>query len=114
METWTIRAPICAAARATLPAPSPLTSSASSSLASAPSTSVHAAQLTTASGAVSATKRRVALEVGEVELGEVRADGVVAGAAGVVDHAVAEHAGGAGDEQLHRIPISELSPTMKR
>ena len=39
---------------------------------------------------------------------------VVAEPRGAVDDRAAEHAAGAGDEQLHRIPISELSPTMKR
>ena len=39
---------------------------------------------------------------------------VVAEPRGAVDDRAAEHASGARDEQLHRIPISELSPTMKR
>jgi len=53
--------------------------------------------------------------VEQVEIVDVRAHGVVAELARLGDDAVAEHAGGSRDEQAHqRIPISELSPTMKR
>ena len=53
-----MRAPVSAAARATLPAPSPLTAVAAASAVSAPSTSVHAAQLMTARGSAAAITRR--------------------------------------------------------
>jgi hypothetical protein len=53
--------------------------------------------------------------VGEVEVVDVGRHGGVAEVARLGDDAVAQHPGRAGDEQAHqRIPISELSPTMKR
>ena len=55
------------------------------------------------------------LRVGQVEVVDVRSDRLVAALARHRDDAMAEHPGGAGHEHLHqRIPISLLSPTMKR
>src|SRR4029079_5867997 len=56
------------------------------------------------------------LGVRDVELGVPERHDVVAEAPAGGGDGPAEHAGRAGDEQAHaqRIPISELSPTMKR
>jgi hypothetical protein len=52
--------------------------------------------------------------VGHVELGPARGVDVVAQRDRPLHDGPAEHPAGPRDEQLHRIPISELSPTMKR
>ena len=54
--------------------------------------------------------------VGDVEVGARERDDLVAVASRGAHDVLAEHPAGAGDEDSHpyRMPISELSPTMKR
>jgi hypothetical protein len=56
--------------------------------------------------------------IGHVERSAPVGADLVAGGAGRDDDVAAEHALGSGDQQLHamayRMPISQLSPTMKR
>ena len=94
-----------------MPAASPFTRSASSSRSSAPSTSVKAAQLSTTSGAASATAPRTALGVGHVELRTRERHRVVAQD---VHDVLAEHPGRPHHQRPHRICTSALSPSTKR
>ena len=57
---------------------------------------------------------QAALGVGDVEVGALAAGDVVAERGRPLADAVAEHPARARDQELHRIPISELSPTMNR
>ena len=52
--------------------------------------------------------------IADVELGARKADQIVTGPLSRAQHVQPEHAGRAGEEQPHRIEMSELSPTMKR
>jgi hypothetical protein len=61
-----------------------------------------------------AEQRRDGRLVGDVELGEVDQHELMAAALPRARHVVAEHSLSAGDQDPHRIEMSELSPTMNR
>ena len=57
---------------------------------------------------------RDGVRVGEVEAVAAAGVDVVAARGSGLRHGLAEHPAGACDEDPHRIPMSELSPTRKR